>query len=692
MLGLIILIILSLILAMTSVKALPLYNTTCFVGNASKDSADFRHTIGGKTYEGYIDFANMGGNDINRSMLFTKTANGDFTDYDYNVTNGYLNISSKTVTNQPYTIATGINFTPFKRGMCVDINFSIHRFPASGANDMVIITDILTSSEAGEEVKVGFVGQTRFEVGANNEIFQILDWIPAYTADRVVNLTICKTNEFFIDSNTNNYNFSLNSTLDNSQRYDFGSDVNQNISFWIGNKNDELRIYSVRVYNRTTGCPTVPLSSVITNSSASLAINTPLNNSQTHNATPFINFTISTSAPNLNFSWQMFFDGNSNPTTRINASGNRTAGTFTFSEFTLITETASSINGTYYLKINGTDNASNVFSQLITLNLTNDINQYNATNVSINGTAINPNNQLKCFYNLTNKVTNNYQYINQTDNISITDLRWWVNKTLMAGNKTILNAENVTNNANISCEVRLNAGFGETSWTQYVNSSMVTIGDTANPALTVCLLSASITNTAGNTINFTCNATDNNIVNSMGFDINGTLNTTRSFSFGAGSAISAIYEIFKSIESLVAGSYSIMNVSVTDGSSNKLVNSTNFHFSVTQAGGGGSSGGGGGGGGGGGPPLKIIVVNQTNVTFTPNCNFNSKCEGKNGEDPFGCPSDCKLNTNFLFCDDPTQKCIINLFDPANKTFRFITVLALGSIFYLGISQARKRKT
>ena len=137
-----------------------------------------------------------------------------------------------------------------------------------------------------------------------------------------------------------------------------------------------------------------------------------------------------------------------------------------------------------------------------------------------------------------------------------------------------------------------------------------------------------------------------------------------------------------SFDSLFAqGNYNITAFYCADGSGNIARDLSNFTISVTSpSGDSGSSGGGGGGG-----TQIIIVQNVTNLTtIIPNCDFNQICGS--GEDPFGCPTDCKINTNYLFCDDPTKKCIKNtiseafdLFNARNPVFRLSVIIALLSV-------------
>lgn len=142
------------------------------------------------------------------------------------------------------------------------------------------------------------------------------------------------------------------------------------------------------------------------------------------------------------------------------------------------------------------------------------------------------------------------------------------------------------------------------------DSTILAVGDTTTPTLNNCTLQFStLTDASGNTNTFNCTATDTggSNIQSMSFDLNGTLNKTISFSITQSQLISSSYIIFKSLETLRVGSYSIRNVSVTDTSSNKLVNSTLFDFSVTSAPSGGGSTPNGGGGGG---TTKTIIIKE----------------------------------------------------------------------------------
>lgn len=421
--------------------------------------------------------------------------------------------------------------------------------------------------------------------------------------------------------NNGTINIYVNGTLNQTM-----AQIGKNISFFGDHFGQSHETFLDNFVVKNLSFDTSPL-----NISPVVVINTPRNNSQTHNQTIFINFTI-TNSDNDNATYRMFIDTNTNPITKINES-NITQGNFTFIT-SLTAQVSGSINGTYYLKINGTDNSSNIFTYFHVFNLTNDLNQYNVTNVSITPLSLIAGTQAKCHFNITNKANILTSLPNQTDNISISDLRWYINKTLLAtaNNQTLLNAPNVTTDANVSCEARINNGFGDTAWTQYVNSSQAVVGDTTAPILNNCTLSStSITDASGNTINLTCDATDlSSNIQTMVAYLNGTTNKTLIFSFTQATTIKASYIIFESLETLKVGSYSISQVNVTDTSGNKVANFTNStHLIVTSApsGGGVTPSGGGGGGGSIVPPPpqckenELLVSNKCvnaslfNVTF-----------------------------------------------------------------------------
>ena len=125
----------------------------------------------------------------------------------------------------------------------------------------------------------------------------------------------------------------------------------------------------------------------ITNQTPSLTLYNPPDNNRTHNVTILFNFSIIDIDNDL-FNFTLYADTNSNPTTSINNTINITDINATII-YTFLTEINNSINGTYYWKVNGTDNNSNLFtSSILTFNITNNRNLYNTTNVSLTALPI----------------------------------------------------------------------------------------------------------------------------------------------------------------------------------------------------------------------------------------------------------------------------------------------------------------
>ena len=167
--------------------------------------------------------------------------------------------------------------------------------------------------------------------------------------------------------------------------------------------------------------------------------------------------------------------------------------------------------------------------------------------------------------------------------------------------------------ANLNGIINFTTLVNDTSNNKAQSSTIITVGDVTNPVLNNCTISAtSITDASGNTINLTCEATDNESnIQTMVAYLNGTINKTLPFSFTQATTIKPTYVIFQSSETLLVGSYSISQVNVTDISSNKLINATNdLHFSVTSAPSPSPAPAGGGGGGGG-----TLQTKSENTTF-----------------------------------------------------------------------------
>lgn len=260
------------------------------------------------------------------------------------------------------------------------------------------------------------------------------------------------------------------------------------------------------------------------------------------------------------------------------------------------------------ITIYATDTSNNVAQNSTLITVANT--PPTATNVSITPVPLNDGTNAKGHANYSDA---------DGDIVGGNQTYWYVNKTLIleANNSFTLLGGNTTINSNITFSARFNDTF---DWSDWVNSTTITVGDVTNPVLNNCTLSAtSITDVSGNTINLTCEATDVSNIQTMIAALNGTINKTLTFSFTQATTINPTYVIFQSLETLLVGSYSISQVNVTDASSNKLSNITrDLHFQVTSAPVGGGSGSSGGGGGGGG----IIIIEPTkedcNIEFFPN--------------------------------------------------------------------------
>lgn len=347
---------------------------------------------------------------------------------------------------------------------------------------------------------------------------------------------------------------------------------------------------------------------VIVNITPIINIVVPSNNSQTHNATPFINFSIGTFSPNLNFTFEIYIDKNNLPTTKINRSENFTSGNFTIFSYTLNNVTEGSLNGTYFIMFNITDNASNNVIVFYTFNLTNNISNYNATNVSItvNSTGVSPPievaNTLRGHCNSTSKS-------NEFNNLTSNWTAWWINGSIASWNATTLDNSNITLNANITYMCRVANqfwanGLGSTSLTEFVNSSTITIGDTTSPTITGQAINGN-SFTTEQRINVTVNCTDNAVVdyvrvewNRTGSYVNDTMTLLNSNQY----SYTALFAV---------GNYNITKFYCKDGSNNIANDISNFTFRVTSPSGGGGTPSDGGGGGGG----TTTIIKQANTTF-----------------------------------------------------------------------------
>lgn len=312
---------------------------------------------------------------------------------------------------------------------------------------------------------------------------------------------------------------------------------------------------------------------------------------------------------------------------------------------------------------NGGEVGAAFFEEAMWWNMSNP----RATNVSITPIPITQNQQLKGHANYSNDgfvLGGNQTY-------------WYVNKTLIleANNSFTLLGGNTTESANITFSARFNDTY---VWGDWVNSSTITVGDATPPSITNQSINGnSFTTDQRINVSLTC-------IDALGTIQYARVEWNRTGSFANDTMSSLGNSVFAYDNVFSVGKFNATNFYCADGSSNIQRDLSNFTFTVTSPS--GDSGGGSGGGGGGGSsdcPTGFFLNSSgvcSNATTTKliqtNCNFNNVCEGKNGEDPFSCPTDCKINTNYITCDDPTQRCVKDLFAAENVTVRLIILITL----------------
>jgi len=190
-------------------------------------------------------------------------------------------------------------------------------------------------------------------------------------------------------------------------------------------------------------------------------------------------------------------------------------------------------------------------------------------------------------------------------------------------------------------------------------SNTFTIQDITPPILNNWSLQyTNLNDASGNTNQFNVSVTDNvSNVQTITFDLNVTLNATKSFTFTKSLSVAPVtYPLFQSSETLLRGFYNITKVTVTDNSSNsQTYNFTNISFTVSaQPSGGGISGGGGGGGATLAPEKVVeieveVAVERCGNLFCEECDKNSP-EGCEDENPLSCPIDCRyFSLDDAFC-------------------------------------------
>lgn len=266
---------------------------------------------------------------------------------------------------------------------------------------------------------------------------------------------------------------------------------------------------------------------------------------------------------------------------------------------------------------------------------------------------------------------------NDTDGDSSTGtfLRWYLNNSLRndANNSFTLLSGNVTQDTNITFSCRVNDTNLAGDW---VNSSIITVGDQTAPTLSSANVTPA-TGTSTSNINISISCVDTSQISSV-------LVTTNKSNVHTNHTMNSLGNSFyQFIDTYADETYTIPFFYCQDTSTNLVIGTSSLSFTISTP---TVSSGGGGGGGGTIVQQNITVINQT----VSNCNQNKVCEKSNGEDAFGCPSDCKINANYFTCDDPTQNCIANLFDVKNKTLRFFTVVVIISIIIFFLPKGRKK--
>ena len=484
---------------------------------------------------------------------------------------------------------TGGNYTKIGNHSCIDFNYYVPT-DIDGVNLFIIWTTDLTPATTSNYNGIWTTGDGKWHIGVSGGDVDTFQNVVRPDPDGM-NVTICQ--EDLIRVYFNNSEMGTASLARDA--------LTGNITFFVqtgglSTGNEKIRFRHVFVYP-ASGAPQAGAEAPpsIANNSPIITINSPLNNSASHNATIVTNFTISVTENN-NLTWFIYLDKNSNPTTLINDSGNRTQGNYTLNPFTLNNDTEGSINGTYFLKFNGTNNASRFFEILFSFNLTNNITNYNVTNVTITTLPLEVGATATGHCNITS-------FSSEKNNASLIERIWWVNNTNLTTNinSTTLAGGNVTNNANITFMCRVNNGYGNTAWTVFVNSSTATVGDTITPTISGQSINGN-SFTTSQRVNVTVNCTDDIVVDIVRVE----WNRTGSYANDTMTLLNLNQYSYTALFSV--GNYNATKFYCRDGGSNMANDTSNFTFSVTSP---PSSSGGTSGGGGGG--TTIVVIKQIGI-------------------------------------------------------------------------------
>ncbi|MBI4029302.1 MAG: hypothetical protein HY376_02970 [Candidatus Blackburnbacteria bacterium] len=276
---------------------------------------------------------------------------------------------------------------------------------------------------------------------------------------------------------------------------------------------------------------------------------------------------------------------------------------------------------------------------------------------------------------------------------SIMAWQWFVNGVVnkTGDNRSLFLSGNYTTDDTLIVSIRVN---DDTDWSEWANSSTVTVGDATAPTIPGFFVNATSILTT-ETLNFTVNATDaSSNIQTMNFSlITPTAVLDRSFTIPSGQkSVNVSYKLFSGSETATAGTYNVSAVRVVDSSDNTNTTPiTTINFTLTIAGGGGTGGTTGGGGGPSTPIVCGVGEADVNGTCVPTSNLtraprsgDGVCDGLAGEDPFNEPA-CTFGGS-LTCSDPTQPCIWR-----NVVARSVVFLAIGGLILLQFTTGAKGK-
>ena len=295
-----------------------------------------------------------------------------------------------------------------------------------------------------------------------------------------------------------------------------------------------------------------------------------------------------------------------------------------------------------------------------------------------------------------NSIDNHTAYFCKTDS---------ANTNGCLGTTFCRSGKNVSANSYLSCRLNITNSsdfpLGATTFYAFAvdNTSLIsasksntfTIQDITPPILNNWSLQyTNLNDASGNTNQFNVSVTDNvSNIQTITFEINVTLNATKSFSFTQSLSVATNYVLFQSSETLLRGFYNITKVIVTDNSSNsQTYNFTNITFTVSaQPSGGGISGGGGG--------ITPKPIQNITIVAPERCgNFVcEECRDSNisnciDETPLSCPQDCKLfSLDDTFCT-PIFNCGNWL---QNWFLNFTLFVVVGGLIYTQYKSDKKKK-